>query len=115
CRTRSTTLTNSTMIRRVFVEKRPGFDVEASQLCQDLRETLGIEALEGVRMLNRYDVDDVTEEVFEQAVRLIFSEPQSDIVYLEDFTTKPAETAFAVEYLPGQYDQRADSAAQCIQ
>lgn len=84
-------------------------------MCQDLQETLGIEALEGVRMLNRYDVDDVTEEVFEQAVRLIFSEPQSDIVYLEDFTTKPAETAFAVEYLPGQYDQRADSAAQCIQ
>ena len=103
------------MIRRVFVEKRPGFDVEAGQLLEDLRESLQLAALEGVRLLNRYDVEDLPEADFARAVQQVFAEPQSDFTFDETFTLAGDEKAFAIEFLPGQYDQRADSAAQCVQ
>ncbi|MBQ3106375.1 MAG: phosphoribosylformylglycinamidine synthase, partial [Eggerthellaceae bacterium] len=102
------------MVSRVYVEKKPGFDVEAQQLCAELRNMLGIESLRGLRLLNRYDVEGISEELFQQCVPTVFSEPQSDVA---SFALPQAEGAvvFAVEYLPGQFDQRADSASECIQ
>lgn len=102
------------MVYRVFVEKKQGFDNEAHSLYGELVNLLGIDRLTGVRLLNRYDVENITENLFASAVKTVFSEPQLDAVY-EDLLLQEGETAFAVEYLPGQYDQRADSAAQCIQ
>ena len=100
---------------RIFVEKREGFDVEASGICADLRENLGISSLQGVRVLNRYDVEGISPEAFEKAVKTVFSEPNADTVYYEKAPIDDGYTVFATEYLPGQYDQRADSAAQCVQ
>ena len=102
------------MVSRVYVEKKPGFDVEAQQLAHELRDILGIERLEGLRLVNRYDVEGITEELFAQCVPTVFSEPQSDVAALEMPETDGA-AVFAVEYLPGQFDQRADSASECIQ
>ena len=101
------------MVYRVFVEKKPGLDHEARALLGDLRAFLGIEALTGVRVFNRYDVENITPELFETARRTVFSEPQLDRTY--DALPETGGAVFAVEYLPGQFDQRADSAAQCIQ
>ena len=101
------------MVYRIFVEKKPGFDQEAEALFRELTEILGIASLTGVRLVNRYDAEDISRELFDQAVDTVFSEPQVDTA-----TEKLDDTgghAFAVEYLPGQFDQRADSAAQCIQ
>ena len=102
------------MVFRVYVEKKHGFDVEARQLANELRTILGIKALKNVRLVNRYDVEGISEELFAQATPTVFSEPQVDNVSadLPDFGT---DTVFAVEYLPGQFDQRADSASECIQ
>ena len=101
------------MVYRVFVEKKPGLDNEARALLSDAKNLLGIDRLERVRLLNRYDAENISAELFDYARRTVFSEPQLDI------TTDEAELegaeVFAVEYLPGQFDQRADSAAQCIQ
>ena len=101
---------------RCYVHKRPGFDVEAAGLCRDLREQLRIEGLRGLTILNRYDVEGIGDGVYEQAKGTVFSEPQVDAVYDEDFP-RPAgsHSVLAVEALPGQFDQRSDSAAQCIQ
>ena len=101
------------MVYRVYVEKKIGFDHEASALYRELKSFLGIEALEGVRILNRYDVENIEAELFEKAIPNVFSEPMLDEVYrdMPDYVG----TVFAAEYLPGQFDQRADSAAQCIQ
>ena len=101
------------MVYRVFVEKKPGLDHEARTLLENLRTFLGIQTLEGVRLFNRYDVENITPELFETARKTVFSEPQLD----NTFDTLPEHdgAVFAVEYLPGQFDQRADSAAQCIQ
>ena len=101
------------MVYRIYVEKKPGLDNEARTLLNDARSLLGIRNLERVRLLNRYDVENIDRELFDYAVRTVFSEPQLDTV-CETVDTGDAE-AFAVEYLPGQFDQRADSAAQCIQ
>ncbi len=101
------------MVYRVFVEKKPGLDNEARALLQEARSLLGIENLERVRLFNRYDAEDIAPELFDYAVGTVFSEPQVDRVYTEPDTEGAA--VFAVEYLPGQFDQRADSAAQCIQ
>ncbi len=100
------------MVYRVYVEKRNGLTLEADALSADLRELLGIKSLRGVRILNRYDVEGIDEELFKTAVRTVFSEPQLDVTCSE---LEADGTVFAVEYLPGQFDQRADSAAQCIQ
>jgi len=103
-------------VRRCFVRKRPGFDVEAQALCRDLREQLGIQGLTAVTILHRYDVEGVDGQVYEQVKGTVFSEPQVDGVYEGDFPRPEGPHALlAVEALPGQFDQRADSAAQCIQ
>ncbi|MBQ8716793.1 MAG: phosphoribosylformylglycinamidine synthase [Clostridia bacterium] len=101
------------MVYRVFVEKKPELAHEANGLCSELKNLVGIEALEKVRVINRYDVENIDGALFRQAVRTIFSEPQLDIV--TDAVDAKGGTVFAVEPLPGQFDQRADSAAQCIQ
>lgn len=97
------------MVFRVYVEKKPGFDVEAQQLTNELRTILGIRTLKGVRLVNRYDVEGIDEQLFEQVVPTVFSEPQSDNVSF-DLPDFGENAVFAVEYLPGQFDQRADSA-----
>ena len=103
------------MVTRVFVEKKQGFNIEAQQLLADLKGNLGVQGLEEVRILNRYDVSGLSPEQFEAAARTILSEPNMDAVYGEDFSLPGEYRVFATEYLPGQYDQRADSAAQCVQ
>ncbi len=101
------------MVYRIFVEKKPELANEAKALLSELRSMLGIKTLEEVRILNRYDAENISEELFREAVGTVFSEPQLDIA-TEDISTD-GYTVFATEYLPGQFDQRADSAAQCIQ
>ena len=101
------------MVYRVFVEKKAGFDQEAESLRLELRDILGIASLTGVRLINRYDVENISPELFAHAVNTVFSEPQVDRA--TEGLNLGAGQAFAVEYLPGQFDQRADSAAQCIQ
>lgn len=102
------------MVYRVYVEKKAGLEHEAGALCADLRSFLGIDALERVRILNRYDVEKIDEALFEQSKKTVFSEPQLDVCTDTIGNTDDC-AVFAVEYLPGQFDQRADSAAQCIQ
>ena len=103
-------------VYRCFSKKKEGFDVEAQGLCRQLREQLGIDGLQSVTILNRYDVEQIDREVYERAKDIVFSEPQVDVVYDGDFPMpRIAGAFFAVEALPGQFDQRADSAAQCIQ
>ena len=103
-------------VYRCFAEKKPGFDGEAASVLTQLREELGVSALTGVRVLHRYDVEGVDGQVYQQARATVFSEPQVDAVYDEDMPVHAdAGAVLAVESLPGQYDQRADSAAQCIQ
>ena len=101
------------MVYRVFVEKKPELAHEANGLYSELKNLVGLTALEGVRVINRYDVENIDATLFEKAVRTIFSEPQLDIV--TDAVDAKGGVTFAVEPLPGQFDQRADSAAQCIQ
>ncbi len=102
-------------IRRVYVEKQEGYNVGANQLLIDFKESLALEGLEGVRIVNRYDVGGISEDAYQRALSTIFSEPTVDKVYQEELNLSEDEVAFGVEYLPGQYDQRADSAEQCIQ
>lgn len=102
-------------VRRIFVEKRPGFDGEACGLYSDLKENLGIDGLQAVRVIHRYDIAGISEAEYRQSRTIIFSEPTVDNVYDDQMTVAPDEQVFAIEYLPGQYDQRADSAAQCVQ
>ena len=101
------------MVYRVFVEKKQGLDNEARGLLNEAKNLLGIDTLENVRLFNRYDAENITEELFAYSVKSVFSEPQLDIATAE--IDLPGATVFAVEALPGQFDQRADSAAQCIQ
>ncbi|MGL4344377.1 MAG: phosphoribosylformylglycinamidine synthase [Cellulosilyticaceae bacterium] len=98
---------------RVFVEKRKGFDVEATRLQREIQEFLHIEQVRNVRILNRYDVEHVTEEVYKKALHTIFSEPQADAIY-EEVMPELTGFVFATSYLKGQYDQRADSCVQCM-
>ncbi len=102
------------MVYRVFVEKKKELANEARALYNDARAFLGIAGLTDVRLFNRYDAENITEELFNYSINTVFSEPQTDIVY-DDIDCADACCVFAVEYLPGQFDQRADSAAQCIQ
>ena len=102
------------MVSRIYVEKKPGFDVEAQQLLQELRTILGVENLTGLRLINRYDVEGISDELFAQVVPTVFSEPQSDFATTE-LPAHDGAYVFATEYLPGQFDQRADSASECIQ
>ena len=102
------------MVSRIYVEKKPGFDVEAQQLAHELRSILGITSLEGLRLVNRYDVEGISQELFDQCVPTVFSEPQVDVASAELPQADGAQV-FAVEFLPGQFDQRAASASECIQ
>ncbi len=101
-------------VRRVYVEKKEGFRVEADGLYQDLKENLQIEGLTAARILHRYDLDNISDNTYIRAVTRILSEPPVDTVYEETAPYDPDDFVFAVEYLPGQYDQRSDSAMQCI-
>lgn len=99
-------------VYRVYVEKKPPYDVEAQGLLSELSSLLGVSGLTGLRLLNRYDVEGIDEALFGRCLPVVFSEPQVDIVH----TALPeADEVFAVEYLPGQFDQRADSCAECVQ
>jgi len=102
-------------VRRIYVEKKAGFDVEAQHLYKDLHDNLAIQGLEKVKIVNRYDLSGVSDEVYQEARSSIFSELPVDHVYDEKLELGEKDRFFAIEYLPGQYDQRADSAAQCIQ
>ncbi len=102
-------------VKRLFVEKKKPYAVEAQGLLSDLKETLGIKTLEAVKIINRYDIEGISDSDYKKARNTIFSEPPVDYAYDEEFKIEAGCKAFAVEYLPGQYDQRADSAAQCIQ
>ncbi|MBQ3339593.1 MAG: phosphoribosylformylglycinamidine synthase, partial [Atopobiaceae bacterium] len=102
------------MVSRVYVEKKPGFDLEAKALERELRDLLGIAGITGLRLINRYDVEGIDDELFARCVPTVFSEPQSDIATADMPETGDARV-FAVEYLPGQFDQRADSASECVQ
>ena len=101
------------MVYRVYVEKKPELSHEANGRLSELKNLVGIKALTSLRVINRYDVENLAPDLFEKAVRTIFSEPQLDIV--TDELDADGGIVFAVEPLPGQFDQRADSAAQCIQ
>ncbi len=102
-------------VRRIYVEKKPGYDIEAKALYNDLVESLGIKGLDTLRVINRYDISGISDEEYAKARPIIFAEPPLDLVYDEDLQIPPEDLVFAMEYLPGQYDQRADSAAQCVQ
>ncbi|MDY3250993.1 MAG: phosphoribosylformylglycinamidine synthase [Candidatus Choladocola sp.] len=101
-------------VRRVYVEKKDDFAVAAKGLAHEIRSYLGVKGLEKVRVLIRYDVEHISDEVFADACRTVFSEPPVDDLYEEEFPMAENEKAFAVEFLPGQFDQRADSAVQCV-
>ena len=104
------------MVRRIFVEKRQGFfDIPAQQLCDDLTETFRLTELKAVRIITRYDIEGLSDEEYEKVKSVVFSEPPVDVVYEEKLPHFPNSRMFAMEYLPGQYDVTADSAAQCVQ
>ena len=103
------------MVRRVFVEKKEAFALKAEELHEEIKSYLGIETVTKVRVLIRYDVENISDDTFEKACHGIFGEPPVDRVYQESFGTDGPAAVFGVEYLPGQFDQRADSAVQCIQ
>lgn len=103
------------MVRRIYVQKKPGFDVEAKGILEDLKENLQIKGLEQVVILNRYDVSGVDEESYNKAKTTVFSEPQVDNYFDETYTFDQNDKVFAVEYLPGQFDQRANSLEECLQ
>ncbi len=102
-------------VKRIFVEKKKGFDIGAQHLFTDAKDYLGITNLEQVRMLIRYDIEGISDSDYEAARSIVFSEPPVDHAYDDTLTLAEDEHMFAIEYLPGQYDQRADSAAQCVQ
>ncbi|MEJ6952006.1 phosphoribosylformylglycinamidine synthase [Natronospora cellulosivora (SeqCode)] len=102
-------------IKRIFVEKRQGFDTEAEFLYKELKDFLGINNLEELRIIHRYDIEGISDEEYQQSRKTIFAEPPVDNLYDEDFEISEEYRMVPIEYLPGQYDQRADSAAQCVQ
>ena len=102
-------------VRRVYVEKKPAYAVQAKELKHEISSYLGIKSATNVRVLIRYDVENISDEVFEKACRTVFAEPPVDDLYLENFEAADGSRIFSVEYLPGQFDQRADSAVQCVQ
>ena len=101
-------------VRRVFVEKKPDFAVQAKELKHEISSYLGIRTVTGVRVLIRYDVENLSDEIFQAACRTVFSEPPVDVLFHETFGMGEKARVFSVEYLPGQFDQRADSAVQCV-
>ena len=102
-------------VRRVYVEKKPAFAVQAKELKHEVSSYLGIKSVTAVRVLIRYDVENISDEVFDKACKTVFAEPPVDDLYLEKFESAEDTHIFSVEFLPGQFDQRADSAVQCVQ
>ena len=102
-------------VKRVYVEKKPGFAVQAEELKHEVKSYLGIKDIQNVRVLIRYDVENISEDTFKKACNGIFAEPPVDTLYEEEFQSVPGSRIFSVEFLPGQFDQRADSAVQCVQ
>ncbi|MCM1154053.1 MAG: phosphoribosylformylglycinamidine synthase [Roseburia sp.] len=102
-------------VKRIYVEKKPPFAVKAKELKEEIASYLGITSVEDVRVLIRYDVENISDEIFEKACKTVFSEPPVDILYKEEIEIPPQGRVFGVEFLPGQFDQRADSALQCVQ
>lgn len=102
-------------VKRLFVEKKKGFDIEAQGFLRDVSESLNIHGLKNIRIINRYDIENISDDEYEKSKYIIFSEKTVDKIYEEDLPRDENTRVFAVEYLPGQYDQRADSASQCIQ
>ena len=102
------------MVRRIYVEKKEAFAVRAKELSGEIRSYLGLKTLTGVRVLVRYDVENISDETYLKALGTVFSEPPMDTLYEEDFPKQEGDRVFSVEYLPGQFDQRADSAEQCV-
>lgn len=101
-------------VRRIFVEKKPDYAVKAGELREELESYLDIKGVKNVRVLIRYDIENLSEETYKKALVTIFSEPPVDEVYEEELPKNPGDLVFSVEYLPGQFDQRADSAEQCV-
>jgi len=102
-------------IFRIYVEKKKELDVEGDEILKDIKLTLGINSIENIRIINRYDIEGITKEELDKSKNIIFSEPVVDYIYDEELPVGIGEKVFGVEYLPGQYDQRADSAIQCVQ
>ncbi len=101
-------------VRRIYVEKKPAYAVAAAELFENIKDYLGITAVKGVRILNRYDIENISDEVYDRAKNTVFSEPPVDFLYEEKLPDADGACVFSVEYLPGQFDQRADSAMQCV-
>ena len=101
-------------VKRVFVEKKPEYAIKARELREEIESYLDITGVTGVRVLVRYDIENISEDVYEEALGTIFSEPPVDDVFEETFPHSADDVVFSVEYLPGQFDQRADSAMQCV-
>ena len=101
-------------VRRVYVEKKPAYAVQAKELKHEISSYLGIKTVTAVHVYIRYDVENISEEVFEKACTCVFSEPPVDVLYKEQIPMAEGARVFSVEYLPGQFDQRADSAEQCV-
>lgn len=103
------------MVKRIYVEKKPEFSVEAKGLLKDLKENLLLENLEDLKIVNRYDVEGINDEIFEKAKNTVFSEPQVDECFEEEYPFAKEDKIFGIEYLPGQFDQRANSLSECLQ
>jgi phosphoribosylformylglycinamidine synthase len=103
------------MVKRIFVEKKKGYDIEAQGMFRDLKQNLKIEGLTGIRIIICYDVEGIDKKQYEKARNTIFSEPQVDVAYDEIIRLSEDERVFAVQYLPGQYDQQADFCRTVIQ
>ena len=101
-------------VRRVYVEKKPEFAIKAKDLKHEIKHYLNIQTVTNVRELIRYDVENISDETYEKACKVVFAEPPVDICYQEDFPRAEGARVFSVEFLPGQFDQRADSAEQCV-
>ena len=102
-------------VRRLYVEKKPDYAVKAKELAEELQSYLFLKDIQRVRVLIRYDMENVSEETYQKAMGTVFSEPPVDYIYEESFPKEEGDRVFSVEYLPGQFDQRADSAVQCLQ
>ena len=101
-------------VKRIYVEKKEAYAVRAKELFEEISSYLGIKTVSGVRVLIRYDIENIKEDTYQAALGTVLSEPPVDILFEESFDLKEDEVAFSVEYLPGQFDQRADSAVQCV-
>ena len=103
------------MIKRVYVKKKEGYDIEAKELLADVQENLKIKTLKNIIVLNRYDCSNISEDTFKQALNTVFSEPQVDEIFIEDYRFNKEDYVFGVEFLPGQFDQRANALEECLQ